>query len=82
MPNHLRLGIGLAGLANALAGCTGGTDAKETKDLRESMSGTKPFDINNVPEKDRAIVEKMRGGGGAPGAGPPSPGGAKPSGGQ
>ncbi|RYG26434.1 hypothetical protein EON82_03305 [bacterium] len=74
MHNHLRLGIGLAGLAIALAGCSS-TEAKETKDLRDSMSGTKPFDINNVPEKDRAIVERMRGGGGAPGGGPPSPGG-------
>ena len=77
--------IACALVALTLAGCSGGEDAKETKDLRESMTGNKPFDINNVPEKDRAMVQAIRNGGGRPGANPSAGGGtptppAKPGG--
>ena len=71
MHKKLRFGVVLAGLGLALVGCSGSSEpTKETTGLRDAMTNPKPFDINDVPEKDREMVMKMRGGGGAPGGAP------------
>ena len=77
MPKKLWIVAAIACIAS-LVGCEGGSAPEESKDLRESMNGKSNFDINKVPEKDRAIVEAMRGGGGRPGSAPP---GTQPGGG-
>jgi len=48
-----------------LCGCHGDdTPQTDNKTMRDTFTGNRPFNINNVPPESRAMVLKMRGGGG------------------
>ena len=66
--NKLKIfgGIALLGCL-VIAGCSS-DDQKDNKDMRNALAKPPKFDMNNVPEKYRAMVEAMTGlkGGGPP----------------
>jgi len=64
----------------AASGCGSPAPQKDNTDMRATLTGNAPFDINKVPPQFRDKVMQMRGGGGRPGA-PAQPAGSQPPGG-
>ncbi len=77
LPTQFRLTLATLALI-AFSGCQSVDAPPESKDMRDTMSGAKKFDINNVPPQFREKVMQMRGGAGASRPGAAADAGAKP----